>query len=126
MWVRLSKNRDLAVRPDHRRRMLENPFEVRLVDGVKDPAAPSIFDDPQSSFGSVFNRRLGSAQAGHIGQILPGKRFIPTAAGYDDILRVASASLVFDDPDCLCFYLRADGRILEPILYFSSTAFLRP
>ena len=63
MWVRLSENRNLAVGSDHSRRMLEDPFEVRLVDGVKDPAAPAIFDNPQSSFGSVFNRRLGSAHA---------------------------------------------------------------
>ena len=34
MWVRLSENRNLAVRSDHSRRMLEDPFEVRLVDGA--------------------------------------------------------------------------------------------
>ena len=93
---------------------------------MKDPAAPAVFDNPQSSFGSVFNRRLGSAHARDIGQILPGERFIKTAAGYDDILWVAAAALVFDDPDCLCFYLCAGGRVLEPVLNFSSTAFLRP
>ena len=106
--------------------MLEDPFEVRLVDGVKDPAAPAIFDNPQSSFGSVFNRRLGSAHASDIGQILPGERFIKTAAGYDDILWVAAAALVFDDPDCLCFYLCAWPGPSSRFWNFGSTAFLRP
>src|SRR6266404_5493501 len=126
MRVSLSEDRNLAVRADHCRGMLEDPFEIRLVDRVKDSAAAAAFDDPQAGFGGVFNRRLHSTQASYVSQVLPGRRRIPSAARDYDILRISAAALVFDDPDSLCFDLRARSRVLEPLHDFRAASFLGP
>src|SRR5687767_1218095 len=101
MRTGLAVDRNSSVRSNHRRRMLEYPLQVLLVDGVEDGEALALLDHPQHRVGRVRHCRLELARARHFAEPLTGERLVPFAGGDLHVGGIAAAALFFDEPDGL-------------------------
>src|SRR5207248_4842033 len=66
MWVRLTEDRHLAVRSDHRRRMLENALQILFVDRVEDTRAAALLHDPEDRVCRVVDRGFDTTAFRHL------------------------------------------------------------
>ena len=122
----LTENRDLAVRSDHRIRVLQDALEIVLVDRVENPLAASLLDDPERGLGGVLDCRFEAATLRHFAEPLPGQGWIPVAARELDILRIASPAFVVDEANGLAADFRARRRRPQALQQTVASSFERP
>ena len=89
------------------------------LDRVEDAGAAALLDDPQRRLRGVLDGRLEAAALGHVAEPLAVQRVIPVAARELDVLRIAAAALLRDDPP---FPSRSSLRIGAGVCSRFSTA----
>src|SRR5688572_27431849 len=122
----LSEHRNLAVRRDHRHRMLEDALQILLADGMEDALRAPAFHNPQRRLGGVLERDWKTATLGDLRQVLARERRIELATRDDDIFRIAAAAFVPNDRQRLGLDFGAHAWVLESLEDRLTSTFLRP
>src|SRR5207247_4607385 len=118
--------RHLPIGSDHRRRLTQDPLQILLVDGVEDPRAAALLDDPERRVGGVLDGRVETAAFRDVAEPLAIERVIPIAPRELDVLRIAAAAFLADEPRGLLHDFSAPRSLLQPFQHLLPSAFERP